>query len=239
MLAIQNFQQRLYSRYKHSLSLPPSYKYIHGNPVQPIVPVETRTKPVCIIGDYPSARLGTIGPEQAVPIEDVCRPFAVEPYFDGRRVRDEAPWLERFYLTPLGLRREQCWLTYLVKVFLFKDEHLAKYRRLNCAWPEGETYSHFRVLARQSLDWLTEELALIRPRLVITLGREVAEVLQAVPGFSPEDLLGGHLQDLWLDEAVYPALHLDAPIAPPKHLIAGREVVRRLVKKDLKRGLGD
>ena len=40
MLAIQNFQQRLFIHYKDSLSLPPSYNYIYGNPVQPVVPLQ-------------------------------------------------------------------------------------------------------------------------------------------------------------------------------------------------------
>jgi uracil-DNA glycosylase len=231
MLAFQNFQQRLYARYKQSLSLPPTYRYLYGNPVQPVVPVETTTKAVCIIGASPPARLGTIGPEQDVPLENICGPFSVEPYFDGRRVRGEAPGLEQRYLTPLGLRREQCWLTYLVKIFLFKDEHLARYRRLGCPWPEGETHSQFDRLARQGLNWLEEELALVRPRLVITLGWEVAEVLQSVPGIPPAELLDGHLQDLWLDEAVYPVLHLAAPVPEPRQMVAAQKVVRRLVER--------
>ncbi len=231
MLAIQNYQQRLYARYKQGLSLPLTYHYFHGNPVQPVVPVEATARPVCLIGHSPPARWGSVGPEPALPVGDISHPFSNESYFDGRRVRQgAADWLNQRYLAPLGLGREQCWLTYLVPLFLFKDEHVAKYRRLGCPWPERETYSQFREMAGHSLPWLAEALALIRPRLVITLGREVAEVLQAVPGFNPEALLGGHLQDLWLDEAVYPALHLDGPVAPPQHLIAGREVVGRLVK---------
>jgi hypothetical protein len=231
VLAIQNFQQRLFSRYRHSLSLPARYNFYYGNPVQPVVPPETTTKAVCLIGDSPPARLGTVGPEQELPLENIGRPFSLEPYFDGRRVRSETPWLEQLYLTPLGLRREQCWLTYLVKVFLFKDEHLARYRRLGCPWPERETSSQFDQLARQGLGWLEEELALLGPKVVITLGAAVAGVLQDVRGLAGrETLLTGHLQDLWLGEGVYPVIHLARPTPTPGDVAVASQVVARLVR---------
>lgn len=244
MLAIQNFQQRLYARYKNSLTIPFTYNYIYGNPVQPVVPVETARHGVCIIGAYPPARLARIGPEPDVPVTDHSLPFSSEPYFDGSRVRTSTAGAElaEAYLIPLGLRREQCWLTYLVKIFLFQDEHLVKYQRLSCIWPERETRSQFGFLARQSLDWLEEELALARPRLIITLGAEVAGVLQAVPGIGTgQALLGGHLQDMWLGETVYPAIHLGTPSLVSRsgteehrlhwevHLPAARQVVEQLV----------
>lgn len=248
MIAIQNFQQRLYARYKNSLSLPPTYKYIHGNPVQPLVPLNTIPKGVCIIGAYPPARLATIKAERDVPVDDECSPFSPHPYFDGNRIQTTSHGLalEKNYLTPLGLQREQCWLTHLVRVFLFKDEHLAKYRRLGCPWPERETHSQFDTLARQGLSWLEEELALARPRLVITLGVEVAGVLQDVRGLeASQALLGGQVQDLWLGETVYPVIHLADPelVTEPvsednpwprlhweEHLPVARTVVGRLVR---------
>jgi uracil-DNA glycosylase len=214
MLALQNFQQRLYARYKKGLSLPPTYAYLYGNPVQPLVPVETACRGVCIISAYPPARLATLKGKYEAPVADYNAPFPSGLYFDGKQVQaiGDADELAVGYLAPLGLHREQCWLTYLVKIFLFRDEHLAHYRRLGCAWPEWETHSRFETLARQSLDWLEEELALARPRLVITLGAEVAGVLQRVPGLDMgQTLLGGYMQDMWLGETVYPAIHLAAP----------------------------
>jgi uracil-DNA glycosylase len=247
VLAIQNFQQRLYARYKHSLALPPTYHYLYGNPVQPLVPLDTAQGGVCIIGAYPTARFAAFNLEGEVPFADICQPFSAGRYFDGRQVRVVASGaeLEEAYLAPLGLRREQCWITNLVKIFLFQDEHLAGYRRLDCPWPEWETRSRFEKLARQSLAWLEEELVLARPRLVITLGAEVAGVLQDVRGqAATHALLGGHLKDLWLGETVYPALHLAHPgvvICPAsdhnpwprlhreEHLPAARKVAERLV----------
>ncbi|MCP4373337.1 MAG: hypothetical protein GY797_35345 [Deltaproteobacteria bacterium] len=214
MIAIQNFQQRLFKHYQNTLSLPLTYNYIHNNPAQTIVPVDTAQNGICIIAPSPPARLATVGTEQDVPIADYHPPFSSTAYFDGSRVRNAASEMTLIenILTSLDLRREQCWLTYLVRVFLFNDEHLVKYRRLGCSWPESETRSQFDALARQGLDWLIEELVLARPRLVITLGAEVAGVLQDVRGREASAaLVGEQLQDLWLGESVYPVIHLTEP----------------------------
>ena len=182
MNVIQDFQRRLYAGYKDDLSLPPTYKYIYGNPVRPAVPLDVAIDGVLVIGAYPSARFATIDSERDVPVEDHCGPFSSECYFDGSRIRtvDSGQELEDAYLAPLGLRRDQCWITDLVRVFLFKEGHLAKYRRLGCPWPERETRNQFEEFAQQGLHWLEQELALARPRLVISLGAEVAGILQGV-----------------------------------------------------------
>jgi hypothetical protein len=179
---VRDFQKRLFATYKNDLSLPLRYQYIYGNPVRPIVPLDTSQGGVCIIGAYPSARFATIGSERDVPVGDNCGPFSTECYFDGSRVRtvDSGKELEQAYLTPLGLRRSQCWITDLVRVFLFKKGHVAKYRRLGCKWPEQETRSEFEEYAAQGMHWLAEELALARPCLVITLGAEVAGILRQI-----------------------------------------------------------
>jgi uracil-DNA glycosylase len=214
MTAIRDFQQRLYANYRGDLSLPPTYKYIYGNPVQPVVPLDTTQDGVCIIGAYPSAQFATIGSERDVPVGDNCGPFSTERYFDGSRVRTVASGdeLEKAYLAPLGLRREECWITDLVRVFLFKEGHLAKYRRLGCTWPERETRSQFEAFAQQGLRWLEAELALAQPRLVITLGAEVAGILQDVRGQKKRNaLLGGDRKELELGMASYPVIHLAHP----------------------------
>lgn len=247
MSAVQDFRRRLYADYEGDLSLPPTYKYIYGNPVQPVVPLDTAQGGVCIIGAYPSAKFATIGSEQDVPVSDNCGPFSTERYFDGRRVRTVASGdeLERAYLAPLGLPREQCWVTDLVRVFLFKGGHLAKYRRLGCGWPERETRSQFEAFAEQGMHWLEEELALAQPRLVITLGAEVAGILQNVREQRRRNaLLGGDARSLLLGPASYPVIHLAHPgiIMRPAsdrnpwprlhretHIPAARQVVQRLV----------
>jgi uracil-DNA glycosylase len=211
---IRDFQKRLFAAYKNDLSLPSNYQYIYGNPVQPVVPLDTSQSGVCIIGAYPSARFATIGSEQNVPVGDNCGPFSTERYFDGTRVRtvDSGKELEQAYLTPLGLQRSQCWITDLVRVFLFKKEHIAKCRRLGCEWPERETRSQFEEYAAQGMHWLEEELALARPRLVITLGAEVAGILRQVKGRQKRNAwLGGEVRPLKLGGKAYQVVHLAHP----------------------------
>jgi uracil-DNA glycosylase len=87
-----------------------------------VVPLDVGSK-VFIIGAYPSARFGVMGGKRDVPMADNLGPFEPERYFDGERVRlqNSAAELDKHYLVPLGVRREECWITDLVKVFLFKD----------------------------------------------------------------------------------------------------------------------
>lgn len=214
MDTIRGFQRRLHVGYSSDLSLPPTYKYLYGNPVRPAVPLDTAVDSVFVIGAYPSARFATIGSERDVPVEDHCGPFSSERYFDGSRIRpvNSGQELEDAYLAPLGLRRDQCWITDLVRVFLFKEGHLAKYRRLGCPWPERETRSQFEEFAQQGIHWLEQELALAQPRLVITLGAEVAGILQGVGGATKRNaLLGGNVQEFQIESVVYPVVHLAHP----------------------------
>ena len=138
---IKDFQRRLYQDYKSKLLLPEPYQYLYGNPVQPVVPLDTAQFGVFILGAYPSARFAAIKNERDVPIWDNCGPFSTECYFDGKKTRtvDSGFELDQAYLKPLGLRREQCWITDLVRIFLFKEGHIAKYRKLGCPWPTRET----------------------------------------------------------------------------------------------------
>ena len=211
---IKDFQRRLYANYKHDLDLPQPYHYLYGNPVQPVVPLDVAQHSVLILGAYPSARFAAVAGERDVPLADNCGPFSTERYFDGQRVRtvNSGAALEEAYLEPLGLRRDQCWITNLVRVFLFKPAHIDKYRRPRCHWPPGETRSQLEVYAARGLGWLAEELHVARPRIIITLGAEVAGLLQGVRGRKPRnELLGGDPQEMRVDGKAYPVIHLAHP----------------------------
>jgi len=211
---VRNFQRQLFASYKDSLSLPEPYQYIYGNPIQPVVPLDTAGKGVFIVGAYPSARFAAIQSERDVPVGDNCGPFSTERYFDGQHIRtvNSGYELDQTYLKPLRLRREQCWITDLVRVFLFKEGHLAKYRRLGCPWPPNETRSRFEEYAHQGLSWLEEELRIAQPQIIITLGSEVAGVLQNVTGQKQRNaLLGGDVKELSIGGSTYPVIHLAHP----------------------------
>lgn len=212
--AIKKFQQKLFREYKNCLSLPEPYQYFYGNLVQPIVPLDTAQKGIFIIGAYPSARFARIGSERDVPVGDNCGPFSTERYFDGGSIRtvDSGYELEHAYLQPLGIQRKQCWITDIVRVFLFKEGHIAKYRRLGCSWPSYETRSKFEEYAKQGICWLEEELKLTQPEIVITLGSEVAGILQNVKGQKHRNmLLGGDIKEFTLGNRNYPVIHFAHP----------------------------
>ena len=214
MSTIKTYQRKLFANYKKDLSLPSEYNYLHGNPVQTIVPLDTAINGVFIIGAYPSAKFASIGSERDVPVYDLCCPFSTEQYFDGSRVRtvDSGRELEEAYLAPLGLKHEQCWITNLVRIFVFKEGHIKKYRRLGCEWPERETRSDFESFALQGMQWLVEELSIAKPKVIITLGAEVAGILQGVKSSKKRNaLLGGDVKEVNIGSLVYPVIHFAHP----------------------------
>lgn len=105
------------------------------------------------------------------PIEaDNLGPFEPERYYDGERVRvqNSAAELEKGYLAPLGIERDRCWVTDLVKVFLFKEGHREKYARLAFQPPEGYARERFEEIGERSIPWIERELKLSNPMLVVT-----------------------------------------------------------------------
>lgn len=155
---IKDLLKRIHSGYNASNTLPESYDYLHGNPVNPVVPLDTAQNGVFIIGAYPTAKFAVIKGQQYVPVADISGPFSNERYFDGSTIRTvkSGEELESTYLAPLGISRGQCWITNLVKVFLFKDGHITKYRKLGCVWPPTATRDDFEQYADEGLDWLTD-----------------------------------------------------------------------------------
>lgn len=217
---IRAFQRKLYNEYKADLDLPDTYKYVYGNPVQPVVPIDTATGAVMIIGRHPETTYAHIDEERDVPVADVPHPFPSEMYFDGLRPRfhTSGAQLEEALLLPLDLQRRQCWLTHLVHVYLFTRDQIDAYRRLGAIWPERETRNCYEELARQSLGWLALELAVAKPRLVLTLGADVAGIVQKVTGQAArEALLDGSVRRLRLTDQEYPVIHLAEPAAVIRH----------------------
>ena len=182
--SILEFQQRCHEKYAASVGLPANYSYPTGNPIRPVVPVQTKPGGLMVIGAYPSARFETrLSPKsnhrRLIPIADNLQPFGEEVYFDGTRVRrlESAAGLREYLLKPLGLSLEGCWITDLVKVFLFKTEH-----RDSCAdavpgFATPVLRPEFMDLGRKSLRWVQEECEICKPAVIVTLGEEVARVV--------------------------------------------------------------
>lgn len=209
--AIQAYQQRCFREYKTSIDLSEPYTYLRGNPVNVLVPIETAQDGVMIVGAYPSAKFFTINGIADTPMMDNDAPFSNESYFDGSRVRiiPSGYELAEHYLQPLGIPRESCWITDLVKVFLFKEGHVERYRKLSVA--AAENRSRFAEYARKSVPWLAEEVRLAQPRAAILLGLEVVSILFGVSEDAAKRLLDGHCRSLSIGGAELNVIGLPHP----------------------------
>ena len=211
---IQKLQQSCYQRYAEEVGLDPNACYIHGTPLRPVVPLDTGVGGVCIVGAYPSARFEFLNRVSDVPAADNLGPFESERWFDGNRVRKQPSTreLEDLFLGPLKLKRTACWITDLVKVFLFKPGHVDSYRKLGAVAPLGYERKRLFELGERSIPSLERELRLARPRLVITLGAEVAGVLRGVRSERAQvKLLAPNVSELRVGDVVVQTMHCAHP----------------------------
>ena len=181
MNKIKKYQALCTATYKDGLGLH-GYTYANGTPVKVHVPKDTATNGIMIVGAYPSAYFHTIGGIRDVPVADHQHPFSDESYFDGSRLREvrSGKELTEHYLEPLGISRNKCWITDLVKVFLFKPGHVRKYEMLGYP-PPAALRNRFKEYAVKSMPFLHEEIMLARPKVILLLG---IEVISAVLGVS-------------------------------------------------------
>lgn len=175
---ILSYQRRTWKDYKQIVGLPDPYTYLFGNPVKVHVPIDTATNGVMIIGAYPTAHFNVIGSHRDVPVSDHLYPFSNEIYFDGSIVNAvrSGKEIEDYFLKNLGVLRSQCWITDLVKVFLFKDGHKRKYQALGFD-NHSETRSHFKALAQKSKPFIDEEIQIANPEIILGLGAEVNSIM--------------------------------------------------------------
>jgi uracil-DNA glycosylase len=141
-------------------------------------------------------------------------PFEPERYFDGQRVRTQASAdeLRDLLFGPLALDRSRCWVTDLVKVFLFKPGHRGKYEALGVVPPLGYERERFEELAEAAVPWLESEILMAAPRLLVTLGSEVAGILRGVRSQRQRNgLLSGTASELRIGSTSVQAVHLAHP----------------------------
>lgn len=209
-MAEKELLKDMYRNYAASLGLKFDARYISGAPLRPVVPVDIALDGIFFIDGYPSCRLATFGKERNVPFADITGALAPERWFDGSKVRDQfqARVFEKRFLEPLGLRKKDCWVSTLVKVFLFRKQHMEAYKRLGWQVPEGYSRSDYFDLGYKSLPWIAREIREAHPRLVITLGAEVAGVLHAVK--TPKDqiaLVKPAIKTLEIGDVEVPIIH--------------------------------
>lgn len=192
-MTIQQYQKKCSREYLKSIKFPEENTYLYGNPVQTVVPIETAIGKIMIIGPQPAAKVYFVNDIPDVPLYDATAPFSIEPYYDGSRVRSSytGQELSEVILETLEIPRENCWLTTLVKVFLFDDDVVKKYHRLGKEVKENK--SQFPELALKSMPWLRDELEIANPKAIILLGPEVISSLLLISEEEARELITGEV----------------------------------------------
>jgi uracil-DNA glycosylase len=245
---IRRYQQRVHGRYAADIGLPVPYTYPDGNPIRPIPPIRTNTGGLMIVGAYPSARFESrkgvkSGKPRLVPVADNLEPFSYECYFDGQKVRTltSGDGIRQYLLDPLGVKFEDCWITDLVKVFLYKDAHVDSCGDACPDFRVAALRGDYRKFAEKSLSCIREECELCQPKLVLTLGQEVAQAVTGGWTATADDLLNRPIER---PESIggWPTLYLPHPDACRraerfaeskwKHVMAKRiEIARPLMSQ--------
>jgi hypothetical protein len=180
-LTISQYQKKCFNEYRESIRFPEGTSYLYGNPVNTAVPLETAVGKVMIIGPYPPAKLFFVKDIPDVALTDHNSPYSTEPYFDGSRVRNSlaAQEINEVILETLEVERSHCWITSLVKMYLFDEDQVKKYRRLG-KQDVMETRSNYMQYATESLKWIRDEIETTNPYAIVLLGPEVISNLLLV-----------------------------------------------------------
>jgi uracil-DNA glycosylase len=209
---ISDYQKDCFTKYKKEIGYPLDYRYLSGAPINVLVPIETPVNNIMIIGAYPSAKFHTIDGITDVPVADNDSPFSNESYFDGSRVRTipSGKELNEVILKKIGVERSDCWITDLVKVFLFKEGHVERYIKLGIK-DIKENRSKFEEYAKKSLPWIEQEIAICNPKVIILLGMEVTKVFFEVAGEEAKSYLNGEPRKKIIKDVIRNILCLPHP----------------------------
>ncbi|MCD6413707.1 MAG: hypothetical protein J7L54_06145 [Elusimicrobia bacterium] len=175
--------------------------YWSEEPVAPVVPSYLKLGNIMIVAAYPTAMFVNFETEKHIPYYDVSEPLADYRYYDGTGVRDvkAGTYFDRAYLTPLGLRRKDLWITNTVKCFLFDKKQARRHRKLPLIKPIRiePTRERFFDCARPCVEThLLREVKICKPKLILTIGAEAAEAIHGTFGKSKkrkDDVPGGKL----------------------------------------------
>lgn len=206
---LENYNNEIKNNYLESIGLSEDYSFENGAKIKPLPPVEVARQGVFIIGAYPSAvfkREGT----RTVPVDNLEKPFDDTVYVDdsGKTSKNKSGMeLDEKYLSPLGISRSQCWITNLVKVFLYKQGHSNGEAKIGGG--ERDNYDDYAV---KSLPWLYREIEMANPTIIITLGREVASAIRGVKGDSKRnELLNYEIGTIKINGKEYSIVHMVHP----------------------------
>lgn len=193
-MTVSEYQKDCFRNYKKEIVYPEDYTYLFGTPINVLVPIETVLNKVMVVGAYPSAKFYTVEGIADTPVADNDSPFSNESYFDGSRVRTipSGKELNEVILERIGIKRSDCWITDLVKVFLFKEGHVNRYIKLGKKDIQ-ENRSKFLEYANKSLARLETEIEICNPYVIILLGLEVTKVIFDLSDNKAKEYLNGNV----------------------------------------------
>ena len=198
-MSIKAYQQKCFREYKAQIQYPRSYTYLYGTPINVLVPIETALNKVMIVGAYPSAKFYSVKSKEGkfvndTPLADNDSPFSNESYFDGTRVRTipSGKELNEVILSRIGVDRQDCWITDLVKVFLFKEGHIRRYNELG-KFDVMANRNLFDTYADKSKEWLQDEMEICNPYIIILLGLEVSKAVLGLTAEKSKAALDGRV----------------------------------------------
>lgn len=184
------------------------YRFPFGRPVEPVAPTADGPRRVFVLGVYPSAvHARWVHPDGSVAVKDLAIDNEPEPFWWGDDAADRVAAvtvpdgvghleasdkngpsgkaLDSLYLVPLGLGRQDCWITDLENCWKANEGQLAALERaytplvdrgLVPAFNLDPRPSKIRLVADRSPS-LREEWDTAAPEVLITLGNEPADAL--------------------------------------------------------------
>ena len=112
-------------------------------------------------------------------------------YGDCLIVKSLNSMISEVILEILEIPRKKCWLTTLVKVFLFDEDHVKKYKRLGKEIKENK--SNYSELALKSMPWMRDEIEIANPKAIILLGPEVISSMLLISIEEAKKLITGEV----------------------------------------------
>jgi hypothetical protein len=213
---ILQFQKDCFANYINDIrklvpEIPKPYMYPDGNPVRPVIPVRTNKNSIMLIGAFPSARFERRN-KLLIPTGDNLSPFGYEEYFDGTEVRTQASRdsLDKNYFQQLKINPEKIWITDIVKIYLFPDKHIKNCKVIAPKIKFVNIHKLFSEIAGASMEWMTKEIKICNPQLIITLGEVPARIISKDKKTPNEKLLNGEIREINLDKK-YRIAHLGHP----------------------------
>lgn len=207
-MGVHNYQKKCYRQYKESIGYPEERTFLYGNPVEVTVPYELAFGKVMVIGFHPAARTYEVEGQKDVPLYSTSFPFSEEQYFNGRQVVKAAGSGDlTTVLQKLGIDREDCWLTTLIKIYLFSSKDVVKYNKLG-SYKVAPDEFNFKEYGAKSMPWIEQEAGLASPELVILLGLETISLFYDLSPTKSKHLIDGELKQLAIGRRNLPALCL-------------------------------